>query len=204
MGCAAAAGVGALQASASQPSLWQPVRRTQRESPEDRIHYHTYSFRVWSVEHFVSGHPGSTLHECSRILYMQDRTPSRVYTWKFRSIKSIPYLGVVEYQKCMRVAVSAREVAAARRARRGRGAHSGRAQCCLPQITTVLRMLTTLLLLVAACYSSAAAAERKISTWVRPGGGGPMGDDLTESLAWVKVRCLSCHRADCLGSLPQL
>ena len=68
-------------------------------------------------------------------------------------------------------------------------AQPARSQCCLPQITTVLRMLTTLLLLVAACYSSAAAAERKISTWVRPGGGGPMGDDLTESLAWVKVRC---------------
>jgi len=43
-------------------------------------------------------------------------------------------------------------------------------------------MLVPLLISVAA-----AAGQRKISTWVSPGGGGPMGDDLTEALAWVKV-----------------
>lgn len=42
-------------------------------------------------------------------------------------------------------------------------------------------------MLVPLLISVAAAGQRKISTWVSPGGGGPMGDDLTEALAWVKV-----------------
>lgn len=45
------------------------------------------------------------------------------------------------------------------------------------------------LILIAILLSIASAADqRKISTWAHPGGGGPMGKDLTEALAWVKVR----------------
>ena len=32
-----------------------------------------------------------------------------------------------------------------------------------------------------------ADAANKLSTWVSPGAGGPMGNDLTEALAWVTV-----------------
>ena len=45
-------------------------------------------------------------------------------------------------------------------------------------------MLATFLISMASAVN-----QRKISTWVKPGGGGPMGNDLTEALAWVKVPC---------------
>ena len=32
-----------------------------------------------------------------------------------------------------------------------------------------------------------ADAANKLSTWVSPGAGGPMGNDLTEALDWVTV-----------------
>ena len=52
-----------------------------------------------------------------------------------------------------------------------------------------MTMLPMLRLLLLALASSAAAAtpKRMLSTWVAPGKGGPMGDDLTEALAWVTV-----------------
>ena len=42
-------------------------------------------------------------------------------------------------------------------------------------------------LLAALCcmLAPAAAGTNKLSTWVTPGGGGPMGDDITAALAWV-------------------
>ena len=45
-------------------------------------------------------------------------------------------------------------------------------------------------LLAALCcmLAPAAAGTNKLSTWVTPGGGGPMGDDITAALAWVTVR----------------
>lgn len=38
------------------------------------------------------------------------------------------------------------------------------------------------------------ASQRKLSTWVKPGTGGPMGDDLTEALAWVRVKTYHLSR----------
>lgn len=37
----------------------------------------------------------------------------------------------------------------------------------------------------AAASAAAAIAGRKLSTWVKPGSGGPMGNDATQALAWV-------------------
>ena len=48
-------------------------------------------------------------------------------------------------------------------------------------------LLLSLLALASSSASSSGPAKRTISTWVAPGKGGPMGDDLTQALAWVTV-----------------
>jgi|EP01043_Picozoa_sp_COSAG02_P042476 hypothetical protein len=42
-------------------------------------------------------------------------------------------------------------------------------------------------LFIAVPSSASVPGQRKLSTWVKPGTGGPMGDDLTKALSWVKV-----------------
>ena len=44
-----------------------------------------------------------------------------------------------------------------------------------------------------------ADAANKLSTWVSPGAGGPMGNDLTEALDWVTV---SSFTGPCCRSPP--